>query len=268
MSNSVTIQSPLLQLPRELRDRIYSYIFSGYIPFLEKCGVVDTSDENAIFHELPGLCQANRQLFHEATPLFLARSTDSWNTTTSKQLLKLYSHFAGDAATKGVTDISIYNWTEQGTAVQLDLISKFTNLQFLDVVFSFPSIVDGVPMERFNYTNEQGIWWETGLNYIPSPGRSIEEEKAAMSKDLDAFITRYGLDRIIDMPKLNSMQFQFAMNDGGENVTGGNIYYRHRLCNPLWRWAMKKLSEKWGDDEFGVTTTLPEDYDGVNCHAD
>jgi hypothetical protein len=75
----------------------------------------------------------------------------------SKQLLELYSHFPGDAATKGVGDFSIRNWTEEGTAVQLELISKFTNLRFLEIVFSFPSSVDGVPIDKFSYPLEQTL---------------------------------------------------------------------------------------------------------------
>jgi hypothetical protein len=269
MSTPATTQSPLLRLPRELRDQIYTYTFLEYRFFSDfppSWSDVDTSDKNALFRALPGVCQASRQLFDEATPVFLARDMQSWNTSTSKQLLNLYSQFPEDTATKGIQRFSIHNWTEQGTAVQLNLISKFTNLQFLHAIFSFPSIVDGVPLERFNYPNEQGIWLDTGLHYDPPPGRSIEEEKAVLKDDLEAFITRYSLDRIVEMPGLNSMQFIFATNDRGENAIGGNKEYRHRLCNPLWRWATQKMVEKWGEEigRRAVTTTLPEDYERVN----
>lgn len=177
MSSSVTSQSPLLRIPRELRDAIFAYVFEELSWFPKDWGSVDISDKNALYRELPGLCQANRQLFHEATPIFLARNMASQNTQTSKLLLDLYSHFPGDAATKGVRQFSIRNWTEEGTAVQLELISKFTNLQYLSATFSFPSIVDGTPMERFNYPNEQGLWWDTGLHYEPQHDRSVEQEK-------------------------------------------------------------------------------------------
>ncbi|KAF2826312.1 hypothetical protein CC86DRAFT_370350 [Ophiobolus disseminans] len=226
------------------------------------------ADKNALVRELPGLCQANRQLFYEATPIFLARNITSWNTPTSKQFLNLFAYFPGDAATKGVGQFSMNNWTEEGTAVQTELISKFTNLKFLNVIFSFPSIVDGVPMEKFDYSNEQALWWNTGLHYDPEQDRSVEEEKAFLAKDLETFVAKFGLDRIIEMPKLNGLQFRFYVRSGGENVIGGGEPYRHRLCNPLWRWATQKLAEKWGVDvdneEFHVTTTMPEDYDHVN----
>jgi hypothetical protein len=84
---------------------------------------------------------------------------------------------------------------------------------------------------------------------------------------LEAFIGRYGLNRILEMPKLKLMQFRFYANSGGENAVGGGKEYRHRLCNPLWRWATKKMVEKWGVSDYGdgnVTTTLPEDYEHVN----
>jgi hypothetical protein len=76
------------------------------------------------------------------------------------------------------------------------------------------------------------------------------------------------------MPKLKGMQIRFAANNGGENVVGGNIPYRHRLWIPLWRWTTKKMMEKWGGEKWGgekwggenfsITTTQPEDYENVN----
>jgi hypothetical protein len=66
------------------------------------------------------------------------------------------------------------------------------------------------------------------------------------------------------MPKLKGMQIRFAANNGGENVVGGNIPYRHRLWIPLWRWTTKKMMEKWGGENFSITTTQPEDYENVN----
>ncbi|KAH7072882.1 hypothetical protein BKA63DRAFT_492228 [Paraphoma chrysanthemicola] len=270
MSDSVTIQSPLLRLPRELRDQIYLYAFSDYVPFPRDWSTVDKSDENALFRELPGLCQANRQLFYEASPIFLARGVTSRDESTAKQLLKLYCHFPDDAATKGVRWIEISDWTEESTAVQLLLISKFTKLRDVDATFTFPTMVDSIP-GRYVYTNEQGIYWDTGLHYEPPPGRSIEEEKAVLAKDLEAFITKYSLDRVIEMPTLNSIVLRFGTNHGGKVVTyghDGRKDYRHRLSNPLWRWAMTKLSERWEEEKFWVSTGFIEDYDGVNNPSD
>ncbi|KAI4693160.1 uncharacterized protein J4E88_001531 [Alternaria novae-zelandiae] len=264
MSVPVSPPSPLLRLPRELRDQIYTYTFDDAEPFVKNRAAITTSSKIALFHDLPALCQANRQLFNEATPIFLAQNLFSWNTQESKQLLDLFSHLPKDAASKRVKHISIYNWTEQGTPAHLELISKFTQLEFVEIIFSFPSIEDGVRMERFDYTNEQECYLETGLHYDLPEGRSLEEEKASLAQDVETFVAQYGLDRIIDMPKLDGMQFQFATNQGEEDAFGGNQEYRHRLCNPLWRWATKKMEEKWGADKFFVTTTMPEDYHHVN----
>jgi glucuronate isomerase len=44
-------------------------------------------------------------------------------------------------------------------------------------------------------------------------------------------------------------------------------FVHQHLGNPLWRWATKKMEEKWGVSDTGdrlVTTTLPEDYEHVN----
>jgi hypothetical protein len=84
---------------------------------------------------------------------------------------------------------------------------------------------------------------------------------------LEAFIGRYGLNRILEIPKLKGMQFRFYANSGGENAVDGRNEYRHRLCNPLWRWATEKMVGKWGVSDMEgryVTTTLPEDYNHVN----
>ncbi|KAI4711384.1 hypothetical protein J4E89_003949 [Alternaria sp. Ai002NY15] len=264
MSFAVSPPSPLLRLPRELRDQIYTYTFEESEPFLKNRAAITTSSKIALFHDLPALCQANRQLFNEATPIFLARNLFSWNTRESQQLLDLYSHLPEDAASKHVKHISICNWTEQGTATHLELISKFIQLESINIIFSFLSIEDGVRMERFDYTNEQECYLETGLHYDLPEGRSLEEEKASLAQDVETFVTKYGLDPIVDMPRLHGMQFQFATNQGEEDAFGGNQEYRHRLCNPLWRWATKKMEKKWGADKFFVTTTMPEDYHHVN----
>jgi hypothetical protein len=264
MSLSVSPSSPLLRLPRELRDQIYTYAFDDSEFFLKNRAAITTPSKIALFNDLPALCQANRQLFNEATPIFLAQNLFSWNTQESKQLLDLYSHLPKNAASERVKHISIHNWTEQGTSTHLELISNFTQLESVKLIFSFPSIEDGVRMERFDYTNEQECYLENGLHYDLPKGRSLEQEKASLVQDVETFVAKYGLDRIIDLPKLHSMQFLFATNQGGEHAFGGNQEYRHRLCNPLWRWATKKLEEKWGADKFSVTTTMPEDYHRVN----
>ncbi|KAI4655830.1 hypothetical protein J4E93_000545 [Alternaria ventricosa] len=201
---------------------IYTYTFHDSEPFVKNRAAITTSSEIALFHDLPALCRTNRQLFNEATPIFLAQNLFSWNTQESKQLLDLFSHLPEDAASKLVKHISIYNWTEQGNPTHLELISKFTQLKSIDIIFSFPSIEDGVRMERFDYTNEQEFYLETGLHYDLPEGRSLEEEKASLAQDVETSVAQYGLDRIIDMPKLDGMQFQFATNQGEEDAFGGN----------------------------------------------
>jgi hypothetical protein len=275
MHDQVGSKSSLLRLPRELRDTIFTHAFWGYGHFPQDWAEVDVTDPNALFHELPGVCQASRQLFREATPIFLKSCwIESWNTSTSRTLLDFYSKFPYNEATKDVKVLSLCNWTEDSTAVQLELISKFANLESLEITFTFPSIIDGTSMDKFNYTNEQYFWCETGLNYEIPGGRSIEVEKAILGKDLEAFITTYGLDRIIKVPNLNYLEFQFAVNDGDEATTSYSESYRHRLCNPLWRWATKKMEEKWGVEDaedgrgkFCVSTNLHEEYESVNLSS-
>jgi hypothetical protein len=200
MSLSVSPSSPLLRLPRELRDQIYTYAFDDSEFFLKNRAAITTPSKIALFHDLPALCQAIRQLFNEATPIFLAQNLFSWNTQESKQVLDLYSHLPKDAASERVKHISIHNWTEQGTSTHLELISKFTQLESVKLIFSFPSIEDGVRMERLDYTSEQECYLENGLHYDLPEGRSLEQEKASLVQDVETFVAKYGLDRIIDLP--------------------------------------------------------------------
>jgi hypothetical protein len=221
MSVSVSPQSPLLRLARELRDQIYTYTFDDSEPWVINRAGITTSSKIALFHELPGLCQANRQLFNEATPIFLAKNLKSCNTQESKQFLDLYSHLP-DTASNLVKCIDIFNWTEQGTPTHLDLMSKSPQLDAIYIVFSFPSIEDGVPIEEFDYTNEQMIYWDTGLHYNVPEGRSLEEEKASLAQDVETFVAKYSLDRIIDMPKLHHLHLSFATTQGFEDPLGDN----------------------------------------------
>jgi hypothetical protein len=118
-------------------------------------------------------------------------------------------------------------------------------------------------MFKHNYPNQQYFWCETGLHYEPLQNQSIGEEKAILAKTVEAFITTHSLNHIIGMAKLHGLRLQLATNDGE--------YFRHRLCNQLWRWAEEEMKEKRGADDINETrgqvfvyTNLAEDYDHVN----
>lgn len=262
MSDQVALHPPLLRLPRELRNSVFTHAFPPISRFPDNWSGVDTSKNYALFGQLPGVCRVSRQLLQEATPTFLNGCyIYSWNTETIKHLLEFYSHFRDDEVTKCAKEFGIFEWTEEGTSVQLELTTKFTNLESLEITFSFPGIVDGTPMDEFDYANEQYYWQEAGLHYAPPEDRSVEEKKAILARDVEAFVTAYGLDRIIEMPKLKNLTFQ---------TDGSGELYRHRLCNPLWRWATRKMKGKWGVDEsddgegiYYVSTFEAEDYDRI-----
>jgi hypothetical protein len=243
--------SPLLRLPQELRDQIYNHAFHDSFLLPSEWNIVDDSDPRTLYRILPGICRANRQLYFEATPVFLARDTYfSMNTETSRQTLDLFNQFSEDVF-KRVTDFAIYNWTEEGTQVQVDLITRFSNLTSLEIVFGFPGIIDGKTLYRFDCSIERNLWLETGLHYVPREGRTIEEEKEMLRADVQAFIAKYKLDQIITMPKLKHLRFQFATDKGQ--------VYRHRLCNPLWRWAMEMMKQQQSS-VLCVDTKMAEHY--------
>jgi hypothetical protein len=210
MTTSNNQQSIHLCLPSEIRDHILILAFQGFGPFLSY-RKVKVSDKDAIFHELPGLCRVNRQLFRETTPLFLRNciSITTQDAHTSQQLLDLYSQVSGEEATKGTEELTVRSWTEISTAVHLDLASKFPNLDSINIVYAFANVYDGVPLSESNYAYEQELWFDTGLHYVPSDGRSVEEEKGVLSNDLQIFIAKSKLDDILALPKLKGLQFRF-----------------------------------------------------------
>jgi hypothetical protein len=281
MTTSNAKQSTIFRLPREIRDHISILASQGFGPFPND-QKVKICDKDAIFHELPGLCRVNRQLFRETTVLFLRNciSITTQDANTSQQFLDLYSHFSREETTKGTEELTVRSWTESSTAVHLDLVSKLPNLHSINIVYAFASVNDGVPLSEFNYAYEQELWFDTGLHYPPSAGRSIEEEKRVLSDDVKIFIARFRLDDILALPKLKSLQFRFYAKSQAsrvytirdeKSIKNKSGYYRHRLCNPLWRWATQRMLEKWSDgdnkeeiEERYVSTCLPEDYERIN----
>lgn len=147
---------PLLRLPRELLDSNFEHALPDASTFPNNWNWIGTSNKDALFEKLPGLCRVNRQLFQEATPIFLDGCyITSSNTETSKHLLRFYTKIQDGEANNCVKEFGMFSWTEEGNIVQQELISKFTNLETLDITFSFPGIVDGTTMKKYDYVNEQ-----------------------------------------------------------------------------------------------------------------
>ncbi|OAK93427.1 hypothetical protein IQ06DRAFT_95487 [Phaeosphaeriaceae sp. SRC1lsM3a] len=234
--------SPLHRLPRELRDRIYVLAFEPVDWFPKDWTKIETSANLPLFHELPALCQVNRIIFHEATPVFL------------RFYLSIITRNA-----------------RENMSVHFDLISNFPNLDSLQITYNFPKIVDGVPLRLFDFAYEQELWLDTGLHYDPPDGRSAAEEKIQLEKDVQAFVVKLGLDCIINLPKLRHLHFEFYAVEHEKTSQRKNGFFRHRLCNPMWRWARERMIEKWGYDpekdkreQEYVSTGLPEDYNTDN----
>lgn len=264
--------SPLHRLPRELRDRIYVLAFEPVDWFPKDWTKIETSANLPLFHELPALCQVNRIIFHEATPVFLRfyLSIITRNARTSQHLIDLYSCLSGNAAER-TEELTIMEWTGENMSVHFDLISNFPNLDSLQITYNFPKIVDGVPLRLFDFAYEQELWLDTGLHYDPPDGRSAAEEKIQLEKDVQAFVVKLGLDCIINLPKLRHLHFEFYAVEHEKTSQRKNGFFRHRLCNPMWRWARERMIEKWGYDpekdkreQEYVSTGLPEDYNTDN----
>jgi hypothetical protein len=220
----------------------------------------NTEDSNALYNSLPGICRATRQLFLESTPFYLAsQRIHSLNTCTSKLFIDFLSQFPKEDGFKAITDAYVWDWTEAGTSVQLDLITHLTNVEHLDVTFGFDGIHDGEPEEEYIYNHERYTWMDTGLHYTPPESRTVEEEIARMRQDTQDFVEKYNLERVLALPKLDSIKISFA--DSSKSKC-----YRHRLCHPVWEWAEEFMVRKWGKREEPGTyvyTDFEEDFENV-----
>jgi hypothetical protein len=265
----MTAQSPLYRLPSELRDRIYVLAFEPVEWFPKDWSKVETSDDLPLVHELPALCRVNRMLFHEATPVFLGfyLAIITRDAQSSQHLIDLYFYLDSNAAER-TKHLTIMEWTAENMSVHFDLISKFPNLSDLKIIYNFPRIVDGVPLDKFDFAYEQELWLENCSHYDPPDSRSIDEEKVQLRRDVQALVVDLGLDRIINLPKLRRLHFEVYAVEHEQTSQRKSGFFRHRLCNPLWRWARERSIENWEydpeRDEFEqryVLTGLPGDYD-------
>lgn len=258
MSRTTPVLSPLLRLPRELRDQIFSYLFKeGDEVF--PAWPSHVKHNRTLYNALPSICRGSKQLFLKATPFFLNAATiNSDDAETSKRLITFLEEFPEEAGFKAITDFNLYEWTEDAVTLQLSLISRFTELEAISLVFAMKGLSDGWSEEDHDYNLEQDLWYKNKIHYRPRDGRSVEEEKQKLAEDTQAFIDNYGFDRILALPKLRIVQFQFYDLESGK-------FYRHRLCNPLWRWAEGVMAEKLGtvEDLGHVSTDFSEDYDRI-----
>ncbi|CAO2654973.1 Nn.00g117060.m01.CDS01 [Neocucurbitaria sp. VM-36] len=279
MSDSSFPPPPFLRIPRELRDQIYTYVFetapiNWLVPhvdehFPKRISFPDSwtkrhsHDSGVIFHAFPALCCTSRQMFLESTPHFLTNAdVFTLNTQSSKILYDWLTQFPDHEGFKAVKDFACYQWDAfdlEATQVQIDLLTRLTNVQALYLTFTFPSIVDGIAESEYDWEAEQHVYIDTGLLYppkkyytatpeiwdanpqhplnkYPPPKEYIARETEALEQKLEQFIAAHRLQVLFDLPKLESLSLEFATDEQGS--------YRHKLCNPLYKWFEKEWEQR------------------------
>lgn len=220
-------------------------------------------DSSVMFHAFPALCCTSRQIFLESTPHFLTMAEFfTSNTQSSKLLYDWLSQFPNREGFKAVKDFACYQWDafgQEATQVQIDLLTRLTNVDTLQLTFTFPSIVHGIVESEYDWETEQHVYIDTGLLYPPTkyytatpeiwdahsqhplkkyppPHEYIAREKEALRQKLEEFIAAHRLKVLFDLPKLESLSFDFA--------TDGQGNYRHNLGNPLYNWFEKEWEQR------------------------
>jgi len=254
MSGPKTTQSPLLRLPLELRTQIYQFIFdpSGWFP------ETGDQDNRAIYDTLPGICRASQELFYEATPIYLATCAafHTSSATTSRKIFKFLSRFPDKDGFHHVDEFYIWEpLTNENKSSHLQLLFRCVNLEDVTLFFGCDNMLDGESMDKYQQSFELYCFQDSGLHYRPMG--TVDEELARLRNDLQKLVTDYELDRLLAMPKLDGVEFNFSTvgKDGEE--------FRHHLSPMLWKWAVEVMGQRYGPDynNGAIRTGFLEDHE-------
>lgn len=277
----MTKSSRLLRLPREIRDLIYDLVFETAAPdWLYPKSVVNTPSEyhfpyskNGAFdtkehylsHNFPALCCVSHQLFFESVLIFIKpRTVFTYNAPTMKWLCEWLDQFPNSEGFKAISEYSCCGWDvldEEANSLQLLFMTRMENLTYIQFVFEFPAIVNGVAADDYDWHEEQNCISDYGLSYpnrcfytealrkkSPLEKNDIEQEKRRLDEELLSFIDKLRLAAVFDQSKLKFLQFEFHARDGGN--------MRHNLCNALFKWFEKQFGQRGMD--VSVTTGYSE----------
>lgn len=184
--------SPFFRLPRELRDKVYHYIFDAllwkWLDFQQHHNVCEREITPPI-HALPPICKASKQTYYEATPFFLKQVTPfSLNVETTCWLRKWLATFPSDTGYRAVRQIAFRNFHGPEQIKGFELLALCSNLRHLDVMlgdeYSDPGTV---------------------------PSLAIKSLSSAVNayESLDNIILMHQLYRFVELPRLQRLYFGF-----------------------------------------------------------
>lgn len=185
-------QAAILRLPRELRDEIYHYVFE------------DINLERVDFHRrhntqerevtrpswaLHPLCNVSQQLYVEATPRLLSRVTPiSHNVATNCWLHKWLTTFPAGTGYSAVKQLAFRNFHGPEQIKGYDLIALCPNLRSLSVMLG----------DEYSSPGS-----------VPSFAITSLSTSANAYDSLDNIILMHQLHKLVDIPKLNVLEFGF-----------------------------------------------------------
>ncbi|KAH7398534.1 hypothetical protein BKA66DRAFT_437583 [Pyrenochaeta sp. MPI-SDFR-AT-0127] len=185
-------QSPLLRLPRELRDQIIEYVFEEIKQDRLTFDCPDTSHHqatNARLENLPGICRASGQLYYEVTPYFLSRITPAlYDIETTCWLRKWLATLPSGSGFRAIRELAFRNFHGPEQIKGYELISLCPNLCQLNIMFG-------------DEYSDPGIVPSLAIRSLSSAYNAYES--------LDNIVLMHQLHKLVDIPKLERLYFGF-----------------------------------------------------------
>ncbi|KAF2492629.1 hypothetical protein BU16DRAFT_563937 [Lophium mytilinum] len=139
-------KSPLLSLPRELRDMVYTYTMRSHVSFKELVTFESFNPDPNSPNFLPALCRANRQLQIEVTPCYIKESAFYIYSGSDK-----FATWLGSLPeNEGFPSIRSLKFKDFATSTDVDLVVHCSNIHTLEVIISFQRFVSKAARKNRN----------------------------------------------------------------------------------------------------------------------
>jgi hypothetical protein len=188
----MNLSSPLLRLPRELRDEIIRYIFDDYnqerLQFDQHHNVLERVVTPPI-RALPPICSVSQQLYLETTPYFLTRVTPiARNLATACWIRKWLATFPSEVGYRSIQQLAFRNFHGPEQIKGYELIALCPNLRYLNIMFG-------------DEYSDPGT--------VPSLAISSLSSHVNAYESLDNIIIIHQLHRLLEIPNLEVLEFGF-----------------------------------------------------------
>ncbi|KAH7395270.1 hypothetical protein DE146DRAFT_616173 [Phaeosphaeria sp. MPI-PUGE-AT-0046c] len=182
--------SPLLHLPRELRDEIMDYVFCEYdqerLRFSRHHDVTERTITPPT-KALPPICIASQQLYFETTPYFLNHITLVSNTVVTTCWLRRWLATL-PSGYRSVRHLTFRNFHGPEQIKGLELIALLPNLRVLNVMLG----------DEYSDPGD-----------VPSLALSPLSSAINAYENIDNIILMYQLHRLFEIPNLEVLEFGF-----------------------------------------------------------